>query len=105
MISLMPATHKVNGDEKVYLLTEINRMCQADGRWHRWQKILVLRDDKLTEFAKDMGLSKKWKTSQISILGLFEHTVDEMMEMANQMRELRWDKKDLCQLDKLKEGY
>ncbi len=72
--------------------------------FHRYRIILVNRDGKLAEYREDMGKASKYKgAKQLNIPSLWEHTVAELIDLANQ---LRWDVdidiKDWLQIDEMK---
>ena len=53
---------------------------------HRYQVIGVVRSDKLALHYHDMGLSKNFSYGGLRIAALFEHTVAELQDMAEQIR-------------------
>jgi len=76
------------------------------GELRRYQVYVVVRNDKLATYRKDMGATKNFKTDQIRILGgvidevtgklYIEHTVGELRTIAGQLRAQRgFDKKAL----------
>jgi len=92
------------GSEKAYGLTEINEQSPGSKGFHRYQVIQVNRDGHLANFRRDMGPVSNFKgVKQLRIPSLFEHTVDELMDMAVELRnETEIDIKDWLKLDKLK---
>lgn len=107
MAKLMRVTTTIVGDEKSVGLYEVNEQSPGNRGMHRYQLIYVVRDGELAEFRVDMGLAKNWVgTKQLFIPGLLEHTVDELKDLAD---ELRWDKprideKDFLELDHYKKA-
>ena len=101
---IVPITLTVTGDEKAWGLYEIHDQSPGNRGFHRYQIIMVNRDDRLVEFRRDMGLAKKWKgVKQLRIPSYFEHTVDELMDLADELRkEVRIDLKDWLGLETYK---
>lgn len=104
MSNLYPITLTVTGNEKALALCELNEQSPGSRGFHRYQTILVVRDGKASEFRRDMGLSKNFKgCNQINIPSLLEHTVDELLGLADELRwEVRIDVKELIQLEHYK---
>ena len=102
-MSIIGVTNTVSGNEKAMGLVEINELTPDKGALHRYQKIRVVRGGHLADFRKDMGLAKNFKgVSQLNIPSLMEHTVDELMDLANHLRgETNIDLKDWLELDKM----
>ena len=95
--NLAPITLFLNPDEKAFGLDETvmtpfaarQRGYPSDswaGR-HRYQIIGVNRDGKLTLHCRDMGLSENFNYGGIRIAALWEHSVAEVQDMAEQIRE------------------
>lgn len=99
MANLIQATTYVLGDEKAMALYEMNLMTPLGRR--RQEIIWVVRDDKTAEYRRDIG--KVTKEDQIRIPSYLEHTVSELREMANQLKDNQWDKRELVQENKIKE--
>ena len=95
---LVQATTYVLGDEKALALYEMNLNSPMGGK-RRYEIILVVRNDKEAEYRHDMG--KVTKDDQLRIPSYMEHTVNELREMANQLRLKQVDKLDLVGLDKI----
>lgn len=97
MKPLYPTTSSVLADDPCYGLYELNLQSPGSRGFHRYQIIVVPRDDKLYEYRRDMGLAKNFTAIQFRIPGAvrdedtgrveFLHTVAELMEMAEQLRE------------------
>jgi len=104
MSQLIPVTQTILGDEKAWALFEVHEQSPGSRGFHRYQVIYVNRDGNLAEWRKDMGLSKNWRgINQFRIPSLWEHTVDELMDIANYLREgPRIDVKDLMQVNAYK---
>ena len=100
---ILPAT-TINGDEKAWGLFELNYQTPESSGFHRYQIIQVLRDDRITEWRKDMGSVDNFKgVKQLRIPSLMEHTVDELMDLADELRYVHdFDYMDYLQLDKVK---
>ena len=93
------ATHFITRDEPCFCLTEENQVNQVDGKWHRYEVLIVVRDDELAEYRTDMGLRSKFKNRPrpegFSIIGgvqdgntrFIEETVSTLRDMASQLRE------------------
>jgi len=81
-------TQVISMEELAWGLYELNMQSPGSRGFHRYQIIQVVRDGTITEVWVDMGLAKKWrKYNEIRIPSLLEHTVGELVEMANDMRE------------------
>ena len=77
-------TTYILGNEKALGLYEMNEISPMG--WRRYQIIHVVRDDKVAEYRQDLGNAKDFKANQIRIPSYLEHTVNELQEMANEMR-------------------
>ena len=98
MTELIQATTYVLGDEKALALYEVNLMTPLGRR--RQEIIWVVRDDKLAEYREDMG--KVTKEDEIRIPSYLEHTVNELREMASQMKlKPLFDKRELVGVDRI----
>ena len=82
-MEIIPATSFVLGDEKAVALYEMNLLSPAGDR-RRYEIIWVVRDDKKTEYRRDLG--EVTKDEQIRLPSYLVHTVRELREMANQLR-------------------
>jgi len=84
---------------------------------HRYQIILVVREDKTYEYRKDLGSSKKFKgIDQIRIPGgvvnkwtgkmHIVHTVGELMDIADKLRANKsiFDKRELAGANRIRES-
>ncbi|KKL45322.1 hypothetical protein LCGC14_2356840 [marine sediment metagenome] len=99
---IIPITNTILGNERAVGLYEMDEPSPKGGVPHRYQIIRVIRDGNYAEFRKDMGLAKNFKgVRQLNIPSLMEHTVDELIAMAEELRNRdELDLKDLLQLDK-----
>jgi hypothetical protein len=78
---------KVDGNEKAYWLNEAPFMAPDFSGFHRYQIIQVKRGDNLSVYIKDMGHNNFFKGVRIiNIPSLWEHTVDELKFLADQIR-------------------
>lgn len=113
MSKIRYGTDYVLEDEYCLGLSEMNYQSPGNRGWHRYQKIFVVRNDQPAEFRMDMGPVENFKgCDQFSILGAkwpegpndkveFVHTVGELREWAERMREERIDKRELVQKDNI----
>ena len=103
MANFLLATTYVLGDEKAVGLSEMHKQIPAKGGIRRYQIIKVIRDDREAVYTEDMGDAKNFKgIDPIYIPSFMEHTVNELKEMADQMRSERlFDRRELVQLDKI----
>jgi len=104
MAELKVAANTITGNEKAWGLFEMHLQSPGHRGVHRYQIIQVIRDGKIAEWRKDMGLAKNFKgVKQLRIPSLLEHTVDELMGLADELRnETDIDIKDWLELDKMK---
>ena len=100
MTKILPVVDKIFGNEKAIALYEMHLQSPGNRGFHRYQIIHVPRGDVICEWRKDMGSAKRFRgIDQLRIPSLMEHTVDELKEIADQVRSIRFDVKDLLQLD------
>lgn len=95
-MKLLYGTHWISEDEPCFGLSEKSMQSPGSRGFHRYQIIRLLRNDNLVEYRKDMGIAKKFKSDGFAIIGgvydeinnrfYIEHTVGELVEMAEQMR-------------------
>lgn len=85
-------------------LYEIHEQSPGSKGFHRYQIIQVIRDGQIAEWRRDMGLAKNFKgVNQLRIPALLEHTVDELIDLADELRgQTKIDIKDLLKLDSYK---
>jgi len=87
MNKLYPITLTVIPHEKAMALYEVNEQSPGSRGMHRYQIILVARDGRLAEYRTDMGESKNFKGVRfINIPSLWEHTVDYLQGLAEELR-------------------
>ncbi len=101
MPKITPIAITVVGDEKATWLLERDEKTPDGHDFHRYQKIYVVRDGRIAEFRRDMGESKNFKgINEFSIPSFLEHSVDELIDMANEIRgQVKIDVKDWLQLE------
>lgn len=104
MSKIMPVAQTIKGDEKAVGLTETNYKTPDQKGLHRYQCIYVIRDDKTAEFTIDMGPAENFKgVNLINIPSLLEHTVDELKDIADEIRGQELiDVRELIGVDKVK---
>jgi len=86
-MTITPIANTILGGEKAWSLKEVHEQSPTNSGFHRYQIITVIRGGVIAEFRKDMGLAKKFKKArQINIPSLMEHTVDELMDLADNLR-------------------
>ncbi len=103
MPKIVLVANTITGNEKAMGLYEIHEQSPNSQGFHRYQIIHVIRDGRIAEFRKDMGLASNFKgVKQLRIPSYMEHTVDELMGLADELRyEHEIDYMDLLQLDKV----
>lgn len=95
MAKIYYGTDFVLEDEPCFNLAEVNLMAPKDGKWHRYQIVVVIRNGELAEYRKDMGLRTKFKAHQFRVMGgvidkkkiYIEETVGSLRQEADQMRD------------------
>lgn len=104
MNKIVPTATTILGNEKAMGLYEIHEQSPDSRGFHRYQIIHVLRDGVMSEFRRDMGLASNFKgVKQLRIPSYMEHTVDELMGLAIELRnETEIDLPDLLELDEYK---
>lgn len=98
-MSLLLVTDQVDPEERAIAYYEMNLQSPA-GEQRRYEIIKVVRNDREAEYRRDLG--KATKVDQIRIPSYMEHTVNELREMANQIKLATWDKLDLVGVDRIK---
>lgn len=105
MSKLALATTYLLGDEKAYSLQEVHLQSPGSRGFHRYRIIIVNRNGSLAEFREDMGLASNYKGIRqfnIPSFGTWEHSVSELLEIANTLRtETFIDIADWLELDKM----
>jgi hypothetical protein len=89
-------TGRVRNDEPCFMLAELHLQSPGYKGFHRYQLLTVVRDDRLVEFRRDLGPALKFQgVDQFRVPGgvhlpngklAVEHTVGELIEIANEMR-------------------
>lgn len=99
MPNLTSVTTTVYGNEKAYTYMEVHLQSPGSRGRRRYRIIVVNRDGRLAEYREDMGSAKKFKgVKELNIPSLFEHTVDELRGLANELRnEIQIDLAELVQ--------
>lgn len=99
---ILPVADKIFGDEKAISLYEMHLQSPGSRGFHRYQIIQVPRNGVVCEWRKDMGSAKKFKgINQLRIPSLMEHTVEELMAIADALRGTSdIDVKGFLELDK-----
>lgn len=103
---ILPVVDKIFGDEKAISLFEMHEQSPGSKGFHRYQIIRVPRNGVVCEWRKDMGPAKNYRgINQLRIPSFMEHTVSELMDIADQLRgRVTIDIKDLLQLDAYNPG-
>jgi len=103
-MKIVPIANTIFGNEKAWGLGEMHEQSPGSRGFHRYQVITVLRDGELAEFRKDLGLASLYKgINPIAIPSLWEHTVDELFFLADQLRgQSQIDVKDFLSLESFK---
>ena len=100
---ILPVADKIFGDEKAIALYEMHLQAPDFSGFHRYQIIHVPRNGVICEWRKDMGAADNYKgINQLRIPSLMEHTVDELKEIANELRTHKFDIKSFLELDHYK---
>jgi len=108
---MIQGTTYVLANEPALNLAEVDLVApRDDGKgsdWYRFQIIIVWRNDCETEYRERLGLAKDFEANQFRIMGgikergrvYIEHTVGELKDMANVVRERpAFDKHELAQV-------
>ena len=107
MSKLVAGAISITDDEPCLGLYEMNFKSPDQRSRHRYQIIMVIRDDKPAEYRIDLGLAKKFKADQFRIPGgivdettgriYIEETVGRLKTIADQLRKAPcFDKMDLA---------
>jgi hypothetical protein len=83
----------VSPDEPAYALVEMNLGIDYIGL-RRIQIVYVNRSDEIAEWRKDLGPADSFTSNQFRIPSLWEHTVGELWDIAEQQRlkEDEWER-------------
>jgi hypothetical protein len=101
MNELVVAASIVSPDEPALRLEELNVQGINGQKMQRRQFIHVIRDDKRAVWSEDLGDADSFFTPPFSIPSLLEHTVAELREIADQLRE---SKESVNRVDELSEA-
>ena len=104
MPKVIPVTLYIKKNEPIFRIRETNENAPDSSGFRRYQTITVIRDDKLAEYRTDMGPSKGYVKEPFQIICLLEHTVEEALHMADQLRDKPFDLDELPGTDILS-GY
>jgi len=87
MNSIISIATTILGNEKAMGIYEIHEQSPNNLGFHRYQIIHVIRGDRIAEFRRDMGLARNFvKVRQLRIPSYMEHTVDELIALADELR-------------------
>ena len=97
-MKLRPVTLDCRRDEPCFNLSELNQLGGPanNQQLHRWQIILVVRNDSLAEFRRDLGPAADFTRPEFRIPGgvvvghgrvEILHTVQELVEIADHLRD------------------
>jgi len=94
---ILPTTLFIRKDEPCVLLVELNRLSPDSRSMRRYQMVVVVRNDRPAEFRIDRGPATE--DEQFRVLGCVEdqvsghvevlHTVEELQEIADYLRDRR----------------
>ena len=101
MNKLIQAALFVLPDDKAWNYIEIDEQSPGSHGFHRYKIILIKRGDGLAEYREDMGSSELFKDARktIHIPSIFEHSVGELIELADQLRyERQTDETDVREI-------
>ena len=84
MPQVIPVTDYILSEEPAWALAEVNLQVPFKGL-RRYQIVYVARDDKLTEYRKDLGPAKDFETIQFRIPSVWVHSVGELREIASDL--------------------
>jgi hypothetical protein len=79
-------TDTVSPDEKAFRLSELVLMAPEYSGFRRYQVIIVNRNDALAEYRLDLGPAADFTAPEFQVLALWEHTVAELQDIAEQQR-------------------
>ncbi len=101
---ILPIAVVVQGNDKVWDYFETHEQSPDSSGFHRYRIVYVARDGKIAEFRQDMGLASNFKgIQQIHIPSLFEHSMDELLDMADELRNKKEiDLHDWLEIDNFK---
>lgn len=104
MNKITPITTTIFGNEKVWDYLELHQMSPDKLEVRRYRIIFVNRNGNIAEYRESMGAAKLFKgVRELRIPGLWQHTVDELLDLADYLRnETAIDLKDWLGLDQMK---
>ena len=104
MSKITLVANTITGDEKAWEYLELHLQSPDSSGVHRYRIIQVNRDGHLAEYREDMGLASNFKgKQQLHIPSLWEHSVDELLDLADYLRnETKIDLKDWLELENFK---
>ncbi len=79
-------TNTIHKDEKAWSLKERNLVRAPNFKLSRYQIITVNRGDKLVEWWSNLGPVKNFTAPELDIPSLWEHSVAELQEIAEEKR-------------------
>lgn len=118
MARILYGTTWIQEEEPCLGLYEISLQSPGSRGFHRYQIIIVLRDDKEVEYREDLGLSKNWiGTDQFRIPGgakvdgkfYIEESVGSLRSIANYLRShklseiMGFSKEEMVEVDRIRE--
>lgn len=86
MTALMAATLYVKKDEPVFMMAEMDLPSPGSKGKRRYNLLYVNRDDALAEYREDLGPSGDFAAPPFRQIVLWEHTVAECLDIAEQLR-------------------
>ena len=104
MNRLVRVCQTIQGNEKAWVYLELHLQSPGSRGRRRYRIIVVNRDGYLAEYKEDMGPAKAFKgIKELNIPSLWEHSVDELMDLADELRnETKIDVKDWLELESYK---
>jgi hypothetical protein len=102
---IVQATTSVRPDEKAWKLAEVNNLSPDGKSLRRYRHIWVFRNDRIAEYIEDLGPAKAFKGAEINIPSLGEHTVDELIDIVQYLRENPWPEDNLVKTNLVQDYY
>jgi hypothetical protein len=99
MSELVVAASIVSPDEPALKLEELNVQGTKEQGMQRRQFIHVIRDDKPAVWSKDLGSADSFTAPQFNVPSFMEHTVAELMEIADQLRDSKQGSSRIMELE------